>query len=599
QPSSFLRSRCPLCFGGSYTKGEDVQAIICCDANFQLKRIKDKDRRRGMEEKVRGKDPAFTSPRTVFLSEDFVQFWKEHVETIRPTKKSSRKRRNREGEEVDIERAPAGADDRREFGLPVPNSTYDACSESFIAADGERIKASTDYFADTGVMAILCRHDIPLFLVNVQTAGEKQHYLFALVAKFFEHVPGSWRVGILYDIGCQGDRTLKKYNIAPEWRSRITWGVSIFHAYGHQYACQLWYHPRKSELWGLTDGEGCERVWSQLRQLIPGLRVTGHYRRLFLIDVQVEHIESMKSPDSGKWLRGHLKRARGRLNAATGHSGKNNDDPVPDLLAQFEDQRRYYSKPLERQSKTAAQKLVDRITSLRTELKTQETLYEELVRTRPVDDPVRQFESQEFMEKVAEEIVRLKESLATNMRMLGAQGDAAFEELERLKKDEWTNELINFRILREQLVWKLRSRRFELNILDRSKARTIDQNVKAHVEKAVKGRSSAIDITLRKYNEKLELLRRLRTTSPAHQNKYLPPSLSRDTILKLDVDQDLWQEFFDQEPGEGELPKWVMDSSVRESIRYMQEANNCRSEIRRLTAEHANLRHWLAHEHAA
>ncbi|KAF8338814.1 uncharacterized protein EI90DRAFT_2893251, partial [Cantharellus anzutake] len=152
----FLRSRCPLCFGGSYMKGEDVQAIICCDANFQLKWIKDKDRRRGMEEKVRGKDPAFTSLRTVFLSEDFVQFWKEHVETICPTKKSSRKRRNREGEEVDIERAPAGADDRREFGLPVPNSTYDACSESFIAADGERIKASTDYFADTGVMVILC-----------------------------------------------------------------------------------------------------------------------------------------------------------------------------------------------------------------------------------------------------------------------------------------------------------------------------------------------------------------------------------------------------------------------------------------------------------
>ncbi|KAF8338817.1 uncharacterized protein EI90DRAFT_2895236, partial [Cantharellus anzutake] len=50
---------------------------------------------------------------------------------------------------------------------------------------------------------------------------------------------------------------------------------------------------------------------------------------------------------------------------------------------------------------------------------------------------------------------------------------------------------------------------------------------------------------------------------------------------------------------EGELPKWVMDSSVHESICYMQEANNCRSEIRRLTAEHANLRHWLAHEHAA
>ena len=109
-----------------------------------------------MEGNVGSKDPTFMSPRTVFLSENFVQNWKDHVETIHPPKKPSKKHRNHEGEVVDIECAPADADDRREFGLPVPNSMYDACSESFIAADGEHIKALMDYFADTGVMAILC-----------------------------------------------------------------------------------------------------------------------------------------------------------------------------------------------------------------------------------------------------------------------------------------------------------------------------------------------------------------------------------------------------------------------------------------------------------
>src|SRR6266436_3317412 len=165
QPSLFLHSQCPLCFGRSHTKEEDVQVIICCDANFQLKWIKDKDHRHGMEGNVGSKDPTFMSPRTVFLSENFVQNWKDHVETICPPKKPSKKCRNCEGEVVDIEHAPADADDRREFGLLVPNSMYDACSESFIVADGEciKIKASTDYFADTRVMAILCQHDIPLF----------------------------------------------------------------------------------------------------------------------------------------------------------------------------------------------------------------------------------------------------------------------------------------------------------------------------------------------------------------------------------------------------------------------------------------------------
>ena len=141
---------------------------------------------------------------------------------------------------------------------------YDACGQSFIAADGDRVKASTRMFEDTGVMAMLCRHDIPLFLVNMWTPGEKQFYAFALIAALLQHIPTLWRVGVLYDIGCQMDHVLKKWDFAPSWRSRLAWGVSIFHAYGHQYNCQLWYHPRKSAMWGFTDGEGCEQFWSEL-----------------------------------------------------------------------------------------------------------------------------------------------------------------------------------------------------------------------------------------------------------------------------------------------------------------------------------------------
>ncbi|KAF9509300.1 hypothetical protein BS47DRAFT_1373538 [Hydnum rufescens UP504] len=88
-------------------------------------------------------------------------------------------------------------------------------------------------------------------------------------------LPGHWRVGILYDIGCQLHHTLQKWDFMPQFFHQLVFAVSIFHAYGHQWACQLWYHPRKAELWGLSDGEGCERFWSELRKLIPGLRVTG------------------------------------------------------------------------------------------------------------------------------------------------------------------------------------------------------------------------------------------------------------------------------------------------------------------------------------
>ncbi|KAF9517314.1 hypothetical protein BS47DRAFT_1371402 [Hydnum rufescens UP504] len=127
-------------------------------------------------------------------------------------------------------------------------------------------------------MALLCRHDIALYVANMRTAGEKQFYAFALVVALFKELPEWWTVGILYDIACQIHRSLLKWNFMPEWHSRIVFGVSVFHAYGHQWTCQLWYHPWKSEIWGLSDGEGCERFWSELQRLIPSLRVTGYHQ---------------------------------------------------------------------------------------------------------------------------------------------------------------------------------------------------------------------------------------------------------------------------------------------------------------------------------
>ncbi|KAF9511868.1 hypothetical protein BS47DRAFT_1298393 [Hydnum rufescens UP504] len=111
-----------------------------------------------------------------------------------------------------------------EPGLHAPNSTYDACRQSFIAADEDRIKASTQYFEDTGVIALLCRHDIPLAVASMWTAGEKQFYVFALLETILKHVPSHWRIGALYDIGCQMDQTLKKWRFMLEWLPRLEWG---------------------------------------------------------------------------------------------------------------------------------------------------------------------------------------------------------------------------------------------------------------------------------------------------------------------------------------------------------------------------------------
>jgi hypothetical protein len=100
--------------------------------------------------------------------------------------------------------------------------------------------------------------------------------------------------------------------------------VSVFHAFGHQWACQLIYHPRKCKGFGLSDGEGCERLWSALRKMIPSLRSTGvcllpcsvthlihilqYWQRLFALDSHLIWFEQNNLLELGRWAQ--RKRAR-------------------------------------------------------------------------------------------------------------------------------------------------------------------------------------------------------------------------------------------------------------------------------------------------
>ncbi|KDQ07398.1 hypothetical protein BOTBODRAFT_120111, partial [Botryobasidium botryosum FD-172 SS1] len=97
------------------------------------------------------------------------------------------------------------------------------------------------FYTDTGLMALLCRHDCVLWLVNLTTPGERQHYVFALLFQLFQHPPPDWIVGFLYDIACQIHRSMVKWDLLAEFLPRLRLAVSVFHAYGHQWPCQLVY----------------------------------------------------------------------------------------------------------------------------------------------------------------------------------------------------------------------------------------------------------------------------------------------------------------------------------------------------------------------
>lgn len=219
-------------------------------------------------------DAPRSHPESYWLTEEDLKAAEEFVDSLRP----------KEGAKASsADRSEAGGveeDDKVESGMKIPNSVLQSCHDSFKAADDQRIKASTQYFADTGIMALVCRHDRVLWLANMTSAGEKQYYAIALLHELLKHLPPSTHVGVLYDIACQLERSCIKYGFLGNELKRFVFACSVFHAYSHEWACQLVYHPRKRMKFGLTDGEGCERLWASLQSLIGVLRVSGVSTRL-------------------------------------------------------------------------------------------------------------------------------------------------------------------------------------------------------------------------------------------------------------------------------------------------------------------------------
>lgn len=98
----------------------------------------------------------------------------------------------------------------RAFKSSVPDTALDECEKSYEAANEKKDKSIGTKFDDTGLMALVCRHDLVLFLANIDTAGEQQKYSVALIKHLYSHLPEQATVAVYYDIGCVLDRSLHK-----------------------------------------------------------------------------------------------------------------------------------------------------------------------------------------------------------------------------------------------------------------------------------------------------------------------------------------------------------------------------------------------------
>jgi hypothetical protein len=91
---------------------------------------------------------------------------------------------------------------------PVPNEAVDGCKETWDAANEKKQKADPKRYDSSGIFAMTCRHSQVLFLANIDTPSEQQHYIVALLEELKDHVPPQATIVQAYDVGCILHRSL-------------------------------------------------------------------------------------------------------------------------------------------------------------------------------------------------------------------------------------------------------------------------------------------------------------------------------------------------------------------------------------------------------
>ncbi|KAJ3748151.1 hypothetical protein EV360DRAFT_97769 [Lentinula raphanica] len=450
-------------------------------------------------------------------------------------------------------------EDGYEPSLQVPNSVLDACQQSFTAADGSREKATVQFFDSTALMAMLCRHDRVLWI----------HYAFALIDQLFKNIPPTFRIGVLYDIGCSIHCSCVKWGFLGEYLDRITFAISVFHAYEHGWPCQCIYHPRKCEGFGLSDGEGCERFWHSISNLLG----------------------------FGDWLAQKWRNTQAKYHEADNEVANSGQDALY-LREQWKTQVTVSTKPLPRQSKNTGKTAIEEAICLR---KIRDTLQDRISALEDIitDVDSEVYEVAEAEEKLQDLRVKLSSVQTRLLRQEQTLGVADRTQYQHLATSPFIGLRMNAHALKLRLRKRLTSRKFERDQIERSFRRQQynDRKVRTHTEDAVKQRDPGIQALARRYNALCNQMKDLLNARKAPRNAIAPQPIPVKELFNLDVDDAIWQDVGLDDAGDCKNPPaWLMDEDVRSGIKGILLRDRCDEEFKRLKGECLALCSWSSEE---
>ncbi|KAJ6585476.1 hypothetical protein B0H19DRAFT_1206873 [Mycena capillaripes] len=527
-----LRERCPACFGlkewgRPLDEGGDVQ--LGADGCFSYR-----------HSRSAGDGPISYDP-SYFLS-------KEKVDKVGERIAAARKKK------------PTKCDPR------IPAEVLEACEASWDAANEKKQKVDTKCHDASGVFVLTCRHSQPLFMCNIDTPGEQQKYIVALMEEVNSLLPPSATMIQAYDVGCVTDHSLNLYPILSKgFRARVSFVINAMHSYGHQWVCQLIYSPRLRRGLCLTDGEGVERFWSRIRKLIPITR---------------RHLGEWIERQKVKNLVDKYTEARRVLRQC--------GIQVNELRQHWEEQKAAQTS-IRAHAPVRLRRELDKVFALQTQIEAVEQSIHEAKKslTTSAASP----DSIKLLRRLEEThglLCTQAEELYTSLNI-----HEAFPELNDLPL-EFVHTLLIMRDLKINIRKRAEGSFSEWDNLDRAvggKRESLGTKMHQATRKAISRRQPALLRAITKFNAYCARLEELR---PPQCNLPIPSPLSTQ-LNGLRNDPSLYEDVWIT-PSVGQIPRWLDDSDVRDGIRSLHVVDRCIEEEERLKLESANMSNWLMQE---
>ncbi|KAI7936264.1 hypothetical protein MJO29_015570 [Puccinia striiformis f. sp. tritici] len=533
------RSTCPGCFGPNPT--DDTHRprlsvkdllVICLDGNFQHRH------------NAKAGSPAPLTIPPIFLDPKLVAVIQELIDN-----------------------------------LASANEPTDACADSHKAANDKRSESTWKGCDDTGLMGCCCRHDQVVSLANIHRSGEKRCFPLALIKKLFDDLETARPVGVLYDIGCSLKKflDLRDYFAFPSKKDLIKFGTSVFHAYVHEWKCQVKFNPRYNVGWGLSDGEGLERLWSSLSPLVRTLRYSSRNHRLAALSHRCQFHNSEGRDSIILWLRSKYSAAKWRRRQDKETLAELLRTPNPFLndgsnytrgffMSQWEEQLVYLENVTN--DETTKRKKLTKLLEKELSLKK----LREVLATR--DWAIQA----ELIERITEEIRETETSQRELAEQLGSiySSEATEFAMQRSK-------LLIWGAMRELYAKAVDIKGVHHPISEsRTRGRRVGTTLKEKIYESINKRKAVVDRIIGKYNLYKE----------EHLQKYEPNTefvaLTWESFKVMSLDDPFWN---DAAYCGSEAP-WALSMDVREGIRACHMVDRAEEELDLITQELGRALTW-------